>query len=72
MYDKQTWSKKSRASLNLFNRITKNENAYDAIYSKNFKKSYNGQPTKKYLKMLRAIKQTENVTVDDIERMYLK
>ncbi|OIQ65225.1 hypothetical protein GALL_532190 [mine drainage metagenome] len=72
MYDKQTWSKKSRASLNLYNRITKNENAYEAIYSKYFKKSYNGYPTKKYLKMLKAIKQTEKITVDDIERMYLK
>jgi len=27
---------------------------------------------KKYLKMLNAIKQTENVTVNDIERMYIK
>ena len=72
MYEKQIQSKKSRASISLYNRVFKREDAYDIIYSKHFKKYYNGKPTKKYLKLLKDIKITEMVTLSEIETMYLR
>lgn len=59
MYDKQTQSKKTRALLSLFDRLTVVESAYEKIYQKNFKETYKGNPTKRYMKLVRIISKSE-------------
>ncbi len=55
MYQKQTCSKKDRYYSLMFSTIFKSEQIYEQIYSKNFKKTYSGKPTKRYLKLLQQL-----------------
>ena len=44
---------------------------YEELYSKHFKKFYNGRPTKRYLKLMTKINQGEGVGNGEIERLFL-
>lgn len=55
MYQKQTCSKKDRYYSLMFSTIFKSEQIYEQINSKNFKKTYSGKPTKRYLKLLQQL-----------------
>lgn len=55
MYDKQTQSHKNRRLGKQFERLFGMDKAFELIYSKHFKKQYNGKPTKRYLKLLKQI-----------------
>jgi len=46
-----------------------NDEHYKELYSKHFKKFYNGKPTKRYLKLLQQIEKAEKVSYLDIERL---
>ncbi len=54
-YQTQTLGTKDKFLIRQFDKMTKANNAKSKLYSKNFKKHYNGKPTKKYLKLLRQI-----------------
>lgn len=69
MYDTQTYSRKDRALIRLFDRSVKMERAYEQLYSKHFKTHYNGEPTKRYLKLRQEIERGEGIS---IERLLLK
>ena len=69
MYDKQTQSHKNRNLFKHYEIVFGVDIAFDQIYSKHFKKYYNGKPTKRYLKLLKKTK--HNFSVEEIERIYM-
>lgn len=71
MYESQTYSKKNRDLFKVLVPYYKIDNLYSELYKKNFKKTYAGKPTKKYLRILEQIEQADRITHHDIERMML-
>jgi hypothetical protein len=69
MYEKQTESHKNHSLFKLFDRAKRAENAEEQIYSKHFKKYYNGKPTKRYSKLLKIAEQT--ISQEELERLYI-
>lgn len=70
MYEQQTKSHKARNLDKTFGKLFKAEDLHEKIYSKHFKSHYAGKPTKKYLQLLKGIKQTENLTVNDFQTLF--
>lgn len=68
MYEKQTRSKKYRQLDKTFGAYFKSDDLYSELYKKNFKKTYAGKPTKKYLKLTRQVEQAENMPYHEIKR----
>ncbi|MEI6489713.1 MAG: hypothetical protein WCP52_12165 [Bacteroidota bacterium] len=64
MYEKQTYSYKNRWLGKQLDKLFGCEIAYEEIYSKHFKKTYNGKPTKRYLKLLKQVKAGEGISED--------
>jgi hypothetical protein len=71
MYEKQTQSKKSRYLDKTLGVYFETDQLYEQLYKKNFKKSYAGKPTKKYLKLTQQIQRAERITYSEIERAML-
>ena len=71
MYETQTQSKKSRFFNKTLGVYFKSENLYSELYKKHFKKTYAGKPTKKYLRIMEQIQQTESIPYHEIERAML-
>jgi len=55
LYEVQTMSKTHRVLTKTLYKDLINEKYYEEIYSKHFKKYYNGKPTKRYLALLKKI-----------------
>ena len=66
MYEKQTYSKNSRGQIQLLERLLVNEKAYEELYSKHFKKYYNGKPTKRYMKLCRQIRDAPLMSYEEL------
>ena len=62
MYEKQTYSHSNRWLGKQFDKLLGCEKAYEQIYSKHFKKEYNGKPTKRYLKLLKQANAGEGIS----------
>lgn len=62
MYEKQTYSHNNRWLGKQFDKLFGSEKAYEQIYSKHFKKQYNGKPTKRYLKLLKQAHAGEGIS----------
>ena len=62
MYEKQTYSPKNRWLCRQFEKFYGSDKAFSEIYSKHFKKEYNGKPTKRYLKLLKQAKAGEGIS----------
>jgi len=71
MYETQTKSKKYRQLDKTLGAYLKSDNLYSELYKKNFKKSYAGKPTKKYLRIMEQIQKAESITYHEIERAML-
>jgi hypothetical protein len=71
MYETQTQSKKYRQLDKTLGVYFKNDNLYSELYKKNFKKSYAGKPTKKYLRIMEQIQKAESIPYHEIERAML-
>lgn len=58
MYELQTWSKNTRylAYTPMYLEM-KADGIYEQIYTKHFKKYYNGKPTKRYVNLLKKIRE---------------
>lgn len=54
-YQTQTLGTKDKYLIREFDKLTKANKAKSKLCSKNFKKYYNGKPTKQYLKLLKQI-----------------
>lgn len=71
MYEAQTQSKKYRQLDKTLGAYFKIDNLYSELYKKNFKKSYAGKPTKKYLRIMEQIQKAESIEPYEIERALL-
>jgi hypothetical protein len=71
MYETQTQSKKYRQLDKTLGAYFKSDNLYSELYKKNFKKTYAGKPTKKYLRIMQQIQKAERIDYTDIERAIL-
>jgi hypothetical protein len=71
MYETQTQSKKYRHLDKTIGAYFKSDNLYSELYKKNFKKTYAGKPTKKYLRIMEQIQKAENIPYNEIERVFL-
>jgi hypothetical protein len=71
MYETQTQSKKYRQLDKTLGAYIKSENLYSELYKKNFKKTYAGKPTKKYLRIMEQIQKAESIPYHEIERAML-
>ena len=71
MYESQTQSKQYRQTEQLFGSYFDLEFLYSQLNKKHFKTTYAGKPTKKYLRIMKQIKQTENISLHDIERVMI-
>lgn len=67
MYESQTHSKYYRSLDKRFGGVFKQERLYEELYSKHFKKFYNGKPTKRYIKIMQEIEKTETINYDPFE-----
>jgi len=70
MYETQTHSKKYR-QLDKLMAFLEIENLYSELYKKNFKKTYAGKPTKRYLRIMEQIQKAESIPYHEIERLML-
>ncbi|TXD47726.1 hypothetical protein [Polaribacter sp. IC073] len=71
MYSTQTKSKKWRQIERGFGSYFDKDKIYAELYSKHFRQSYNGKPTKRYLKLINKLKEVDKVDPNDIERLLL-
>jgi hypothetical protein len=71
MYETQTQSKKYRQLDKTLGAYFNIDNYYSELYKKNFKKTYAGKPTKRYLRIMEQIHKGECVSYDEIERAML-
>ena len=71
MYETQTQSKKYRQMDKTLGAYFKSDNLYSELYKKNFKKTYAGKPTKKYLRIMEQIEKIERIPYCEIERAML-
>lgn len=71
MYESQTHSKKWRQIEKVYGCYFDSEKHYEEIYSKYFKKTYNGKLTKRYKKLLHEIEKAERFSARDIEQLFL-
>lgn len=71
MYETQTQSKKYKQLDKTLGAYFKSDNLYSELYKKNFKKSYAGKPTKKYLRIMEQIQKAESIPYETIERLML-
>lgn len=66
IYESQTWSRKSRAIIRLYNMLERESQAQRLIHSKHFKTHYKGVHTKRYINALRAIENCPDITVSQL------
>ncbi len=71
MYETQTQSKKYRQLDKTLGAYFKSDNLYSELYKKNFKKTYAGKPTKRYLRIMEQIQKAESVPYHEIKRLML-
>ncbi len=71
MYEKQTYSHKNRVLFKTFEKALGNEKLYEQLYSRYFKTHYAGKPTKRYLRIMEKIRQSEQFSLEEIENLYL-
>ena len=57
MYDKQTYSNKTRAFHKEWGRVFREDEVYGEIYGKGFRRYYKGKVTKRYLKLSKKLLQ---------------
>ncbi len=70
MYSTQTESKKWHQMSKLYGSYFELDKLYGQLYSKHFKKHYNGKPTKRYLKLMNKISQAERISISDLKRNF--
>ena len=66
MYECQTRSKYYRQLTKTLDSFFKQDELYEELYSKHFKRTYAGKPTKKYLRLMEQLNKAENVPYHEI------
>lgn len=68
LYETQTESKKYRELYKPIGKFLWSETINNEIYKKHFKKKYAGKPTKRYLRIMKKIQETESIPVEKINQ----
>lgn len=68
-YESQAQSKYFRFLEMKLGSYIKLEQFYEELYKKNFKKTYAGKPTKRYLKLMSEIQKGESISYEEFERL---
>ncbi|MFT2007194.1 hypothetical protein ACMA1I_00840 [Pontibacter sp. 13R65] len=71
MYETQTYSHKARTLNNLFDKLYGVDKLYMQLRQKHFKSHYAGRPTKKYLKLMQKIRESERFTYREKELLLM-
>jgi hypothetical protein len=66
MYEKQTYSEYSRQQIKLWTLLFDKDEICQLVYKKYFKPFYKGQPTKRYLKYLKATKAANCISEEQL------
>jgi len=69
-YHQQNQSKKMRYFTQRFGGMFIDD-VYSELYKKHFKRYYNGQPTKKYVRLMQKIEDKENIDFNEFEKALL-
>jgi len=72
MYEIQTYSKMNRDINKTLRAHFRLDKLYTELYKKNFKKSYAGKPTRKYLRLMQQIQEGESIPYEEIERSFIR
>lgn len=72
MYSTQILSKKWRRIEKAYGCYFERDKHYEEIFRKHFKRSYNGQPTKRYMKLLEEIEKARRCNGKDLEQLLSK
>ncbi len=70
MYESQTRSKSWRTMEKVYGSYFELDRHYEELYSKHFKKFYNGRPTKRYLKLMRKINEGERFPISEMKNLF--
>lgn len=65
-YEKQTFSRNNRRLFNRYEKFFAVENSYSEIYSRHFRKTYNGVNTKRYTRLLKKIKVGQEIREEEL------
>jgi len=71
-YEKQIQSKHYRYLEKVYGPVFKVDKLYSQLCSRHFRKSYNGKPTKRYLKIMAQLKAAECVNETDLINLMVK
>lgn len=69
MYESQTYSHRNRKLFKLYENAFGSDKLFEQLYSKHFKRGYAGKPTKRFLKLMQKIKESERTPYNEIERL---
>lgn len=72
MYESQIKSKHYRNLERRFGNYFALDHLYEELYTKHFKKTYAGKPTKRYLKLMTQIEKGQSVSYHEIEMAMMK
>jgi len=67
-YDSQVQSKKMRGYEKMFGPLYKSDKLYEELHKPYFKPYYNGQPTKRYIRINKKLHEASQVSIEDWER----
>lgn len=71
MYSIQTYSAVTRAKMRLIDDFHGVDKQYQILHSKHFRTHYDGKPTKRYLRAMKAIEKGNRITPETIERLFI-
>ncbi|MDO6389260.1 hypothetical protein Q4E40_03915 [Pontibacter sp. BT731] len=71
LYEKQTYSQKNRGIMRMYEKLFTSDKVYEELYSKHFKRTYRGKPTKRFLKLIQKIRDRESVPYTESELMVM-
>ncbi len=71
-YEKQTYSSSKRTMYQSLEKLFGTDKLYDELYSKHFKKTYAGKPTKRYKRLWGKISNSDKILEIDILSHYTK
>ncbi|MBX0335496.1 hypothetical protein K3G39_19860 [Pontibacter sp. HSC-14F20] len=71
MYEKQTYSHKNRGIMRMYEKLFSSDKVYEELYSKHFKRTYRGKPTKRFLRLMQKIRESERVPYSESELMVM-
>ena len=71
MYEKQTYSQQNRDKVRLWEKLFISDNLYKELHSKHFIKTYAGRPTKRYIKLMRGIREAKRVPYTEADLLLM-